>query len=361
VRRAEDKILPRDEVARICESHRAAGRRVGFTSGAFDLVHAGHADFLERARMECDVLVVGINTDESVRQYKGPDRPIVPENERAMVVAAFESVDCVFLFSERRHARNIELLRPDLYIKAGDYKQSALTSSDLVEQYGGKSLILEIRRNTSTTKILERLAAPTTASPQSPEQDAVCLDTRPAKTAPAVFVDRDGTINREVEYLHDPAAFELLPGAGEGLRRFRDMGYRVVVVTTQAGIGLGYFTKEDFYRVNQAMFRALRPFDIAIDRIYYCPHGKGDGCKCRKPDTGLIERAQKDLNIDLAHSFVIGDKTSDLETARRTGMRSILVRTGHAGGDGEYAATPDYTANDLADAAEWVLRNERGD
>lgn len=370
-----DKYLSRERVAELCGVLRREGRRIGFTSGAFDLLHAGHADFLERARGLCDLLVVGVNRDESVRRYKGPGRPVVEEEERARLVAALESVDYVFLFSERRNARNLEILRPDFYIKAGDYAKSELTSAEVVEKYGGKAVLLEIQTHTSTTDLIRRASLSRGASPEAFESPkplgggekgfpcqnrAVSLDVPPAKVAPAVFLDRDGTINREVEYLHEPERFELLDGAGDGLKRFSDMGYRIVVVTTQAGIGLGYFTKEDFYRVNRAMFRALKPFDVKIDRIYFCPHGVAEKCECRKPATALLERAREDLNLDLSHSVLVGDKTADLETARRMGMTKILVKTGHGGKDGEFDVEADYAAEDLDDAARWVLSREKG-
>jgi rfaE bifunctional protein nucleotidyltransferase chain/domain len=368
MRSPDDKFLSRERVAEICAELRRQGRKVGFTSGAFDLLHAGHADYLDRARRACDALVVGVNTDDSVRRYKGPSRPLVPEDQRARLVAALESVDYVFLFPERRNARNIELIQPDYYIKGGDYSASNLTSKDLVESYGGRLLLLEIREAVSTSKIIQQAAASLglseAASVSEPRMEigdtqSVALDARPAKKSPAVFLDRDGTINREIEYLHEPERFELLPGVGEGMRRFSDMGYRIVIVTLQAGIGLGYFTKEDFYKVNRAMFRALKPYQVVVDRIYFCPHGAGDGCACRKPGTALFERAAQDLNLDIQASVCIGDKTSDIEAGRRMGMRTILVRTGQGGGDREYDVSPDGTVESLNEAAEWVLAHER--
>jgi rfaE bifunctional protein nucleotidyltransferase chain/domain len=358
--RIADKLLDRDEVARICRELRAKGQTVGFTSGAYDLLHAGHANFLERARALCDALVVGINTDDSVRRYKGPDRPIVAERQRAELVAALEAVDYVFLFSERRNARNIELIQPDLYVKAGDYEKPGLTSTEVVERYGGEARRIDIEIPLSTTEIIERIRSGEVGRADTTGAEmCVSLDAPPAKSSPAVFLDRDGTINREIEYLHEPDRFDLLPGAGEGMRRFADMGYRIVIVTTQAGIGLGYFTMEDFYQVNRAMFRSLASFGVTIDRIYFCPHGLGEKCACRKPGSALFERARRDLNIDFSRSVCIGDKTSDLEAARRLGMTKILVRTGHAGGDGEFEVEPDFIASSLADAARWVLDRER--
>lgn len=363
MRPISEKLLSRQQVVAFCEAHRRTGKRIGFTSGAFDLLHAGHADFMARARNACDVLVVAINTDESVRRYKGPGRPIVPEQQRAELIAALESVDYVFLFSERRNAKNIELLKPDLYIKAGDYQKANLTSAEVVEKHGGKALLLEIKTQTSTTDLIRKacgsLGLTSAPATESNDQEAVSLASRPGKMSPAVFIDRDGTINEEVEYLHEPEKFTLLSGAAEGMRKFADMGYRIVIVTTQAGIGLGYFTKEDFYRVNRAMFRAVGPYGVKIDRIYFCPHSVTESCECRKPGSALFERAREDLNLDLAASVMIGDKTSDIEAGHRLGMATVLVTTGHAGKDGEYEAVPDHVAATIEDAALWMLNRER--
>lgn len=361
MRLRSEKIKSREEVASLCAEARARGKRVGFTSGTFDLLHAGHVDYLEKARQACDLLVVGVNSDASVRAYKGPSRPLVPAEQRAEVVAALECVDLVFIFPERRNKVNIQLLRPDLYIKAGDYQQSQLTSKEEVERYGGKVLLIPVTTPVSTTEILAR-AVSVQASPQAVVEvaGAVHLHRPRLKPAPAVFVDRDGTILEEVPYLHEPEKARLLPLVGEGLRRFQDMGYRIVVLTNQAGIGLGYFPVEDFYRVNSAMLGLLHQHGVRVDKVYFCPHGLAEQCECRKPGTALLRLAVEQLNVDLSHSIVIGDRTSDVETARRAGCRSILVRTGAAGQDGEYSATPDAVAESLVEAADIALEWERG-
>jgi len=355
------KIISRDELSGICAGLRREGKKIGFTSGVFDILHAGHVEYLEKARALCDVLVVGINSDASVRRYKGENRPFVPENLRAKVLAGLASVDFVFIFDERRNQQNILALRPDFYIKAGDYSPEQLTSRDVVESIGGKVVLIPVETEISTTEIIKRVirAEGGTAEQVVEKEGAVHFSRRPLKAAPAVFLDRDGTINDEMEYLHDPQKFKLLPNVLEGLKKLQDMGYRLVIVTNQGGIGLGYYTEEDFYRVNREMFRQLAPAGIKIDKIYFCPHSITEKCTCRKPNTGLIERAVADLNIDLPNSFFIGDKTIDLETGRRAGIRKILVRTGHAGTDATYSVTPDYVADDLLDAAQWMLRQER--
>lgn len=385
----QDKIKTRNEVAGIVQRARDMGLRVGFTSGVFDLVHAGHVDFLQSARQRCDLLVVGLNSDQSVKTYKGPSRPLIEEQYRLITLAGIQAVDYVFLFEERRNQVNLETLRPDFYFKAGDYEPSQLTSSGVVSAYGGKVEILPLHYSLSTTLILDRAVAAATprmtrvtdkvgisgnmasamgtdnraeersAWVYSEDQHSVFQSLKPGTSKPALFVDRDGTINTEVEYLHQPEKFCLLPGSGEGLRKFQLMGYWIIVITTQAGIGLGYFSHEDFYRVNRAMFQSLKPFDVLIDRIYFCPHSIREACQCRKPGTLLIERAVADVNIDLSHSVMIGDKTSDIMTGNRLQIKTILVRSGHGGQDKEYEADPDMTADSLSHAADMILDHER--
>ncbi|MBN2103971.1 HAD-IIIA family hydrolase [bacterium] len=357
----QDKIKTREVLAELCEDFRAQGKTVGFTSGAFDLLHAGHTDYLEKAGQLCDVLIVGVNTDASVKMYKGPDRPVVPEDQRIRTVAALESVSYAFLFDERRNQKNIEILKPDLYIKAGDYSSGTLTSKEVVEKYGGEVKLIPVEQPISTTDIIDKVTRmnENSGSQYVEQEKAVHLEQKPAKPGPAVFFDRDGTINEEVLYLHEPEQFKLLPHAIEGMKQFQDMGYRIIIITNQPGIGIGYYTKNDFFAVNRTLLSHLSKAGILVDKIYFCPHSKSVKCDCRKPGQALIERAREELNLDLSRSIMIGDRTGDMEAGRRAGMTTILVRTGFGGEDSEYPGDPDYRAKDLSDAARWVLEKER--
>ena len=329
-------------MSELCETLKKQGKTIGFTSGVFDLVHAGHVDYLEKAKNICNILIVGINSDASVRRFKEDMRPVIPEDERAVVVAGLASVDYVFIFNERRNRKNIELIKPDYYIKAGDYSKAELTSAEVVERFGGKVKLVEKKFMSSTTGIIEKISS------------AFHFPGSPPKVAPAVFLDRDGTINEEVEYLHEPEKFRFLPNVVEGVKKMQDRGYKIVVITTQAGIGLGYFSKEDFFRVNREMLRGFSEGGVTVSKIYFCPHSKSESCKCRKPGIALIERACCDLNLDISRSFIIGDKTSDIEAGKRAGAGTILVRTGFSGKDGEFDVQPDYAAEDLIDAAGYI-------
>jgi rfaE bifunctional protein nucleotidyltransferase chain/domain len=355
------KIKTRDELVPICESLRKRGKTVGFTSGAFDLLHAGHADYLEKAKALCDALVVGVNSDRSVREYKGQDRPVIPERERIKLVAALESVDYAFLFDERRNQKNIEALKPNFYFKAEDYQRESLTSAEAVERSGGEVKLIPVVESVSSTWIIEKIASSSGGTPVRwvEKEKAAHVERKPAKTAPAAFFDRDGTVIEEAEYLHEPERIRILPNALEGMKRFQDMGFRIVLITNQPGIGIGYYSKEDFYRVNRTLFKSFSEKGILVDKIYFCPHGKSEKCSCRKPEQALIQRAREELNLDLSRSVMIGDKTSDVETGRRAGMRTVLVRTGFRGEDGEYSVRPDFTAQDLLEASRMILESER--
>lgn len=184
----------------------------------------------------------------------------------------------------------------------------------------------------------------------------------------AVFLDRDGTVNVEVGYLSDLNQLRLIPGAGEAIRRLNEKGFLVVLVTNQSGIARGYFT-ESFVRETHALLeQMLRKEGAQIDGIYYCPHHPRVGnshytttCDCRKPGTGLIDRAARDLAIDVKMSFVVGDKWSDVELGQRAGARSILVRSGFAPDDPGnvrpgHLSDPDFIAHTIAEAVDWILQ-----
>jgi len=168
----------------------------------------------------------------------------------------------------------------------------------------------------------------------------------------AAFLDRDGTIIQEKEYLADPEGVELLPGALEGLRRLRDAGYALVVVTNQSGIARGLFTEDD-YRAVQARLEALLAAEgVTLDGVYHCPHHPDytGPCDCRKPGTGLFARAARELELDVGRSVAIGDRLRDVEPVLRLGGRAVLVRTGY-GAEIDVVPPEVETARNLAAAA----------
>lgn len=169
---------------------------------------------------------------------------------------------------------------------------------------------------------------------------------------PAVFLDRDGTIMEEVHYCKDPAQVRLIPGALEALRRLKAAGFLLVIVTNQSGIARGLLTQSDYAAVDARLSELLG--SGLIDSTYMCPDGPGSESKYRKPAPGMLHLAEKELGIDLARSWMVGDKESDLLAGMNAGTRTILVDTGHGRDESdEYAH---FVATDLASAAEFILR-----
>jgi D,D-heptose 1,7-bisphosphate phosphatase len=170
----------------------------------------------------------------------------------------------------------------------------------------------------------------------------------------AIFLDRDDTLIVDRGYLSDPADVTLLPGVIGAIRRFRDAGFLCILVTNQSGIGRGYFTSADMDRVNRRMQDLMGEEGAQLDAIYFCPHAPGDGCACRKPAPGMLIAAAAEWRIDLAGSFMIGDKLADVEAAKAAGVAGILLRTKRNAADSASVAGVPIFAN-LAEAASSIV------
>ena len=180
----------------------------------------------------------------------------------------------------------------------------------------------------------------------------------------AVFLDRDGTINEQMGYINHISRFKLLPKVAEAIRMLNENDYLVVVVTNQSGPARGYFPIELVHEVNRHMQRLLKNEGANVDAVYFCPHLPEDGCNCRKPKTGMIEMACRDMEIDLSRSYVVGDMCDDIELAKNAGIKGIMVKTGYGLGEIEYRLPkknikPDYIADDLFSAVTWILENDK--
>lgn len=150
-------LIERQDIAKFCEILRKGGQKVVFTNGCFDILHAGHVTYLEAAKAQGDVLVLGLNTDASVRRLKGPERPINSELDRAKVVGALKSVDYVVLFGEQTAEAVIAEVKPDIYVKGGDYTLDTLPEAKIVQSYGGKVAFIDMVEGRSTTNIINKI------------------------------------------------------------------------------------------------------------------------------------------------------------------------------------------------------------
>jgi len=183
-----------------------------------------------------------------------------------------------------------------------------------------------------------------------------------------VFIDRDGTISEEVGYVNHISRYQVYPWTAPAIRNFNEAGLKAIVVTNQAGVARGYFTEELVKRVHEKLVAEMTRAGACFDAIYYCPHHPSVGeppyrqaCTCRKPKTGMLERAAAEFGIDVSQSFVIGDRYGDIELAQNAGARSIFVLSGYGLGEYEYQRQnwkwqPDWVARDLLEASQVVLR-----
>jgi rfaE bifunctional protein nucleotidyltransferase chain/domain len=152
-----NKIVTWKELKEQVERVRGGGLKIAFTNGCFDILHAGHCQYLREARKTGDILILGLNSDASVRQIKGEKRPLVPQGERAEVVASLEVIDYVTLFDDPTPLRLIEYLRPDVLVKGGDWKEESVVGGDAVRSWGGRIVIVPLTEGISTTNIVEKI------------------------------------------------------------------------------------------------------------------------------------------------------------------------------------------------------------
>ena len=181
---------------------------------------------------------------------------------------------------------------------------------------------------------------------------------------PAVFLDRDGTICDEVGYLNHVSRLRIFPFAAAAIRKLNDARLPVIVVTNQSGIARNYFPESLVHEVHETLQAELRQEGAHIDFFYYCPHSGADACACRKPNTGMLERAAAEHGLDLGRSFVVGDRHGDVELAHNAGARSIFVRTGYGEGDlawhsADWPIQPNFVAPTLTEAVDWILEQSR--
>jgi D-glycero-D-manno-heptose 1,7-bisphosphate phosphatase len=173
-----------------------------------------------------------------------------------------------------------------------------------------------------------------------------------------VFIDRDGVINVDLigDYIKSWSEFRFEAGALEAMKALSDLGYDIIIISNQAGVGDGVFSEEALWDVHQKMLDEMERAGISVLDTYYCLHGKQAGCGCRKPATGLFEQASHDYRFDRKNTFFIGDKASDVEAGRKFGLKTIFVRTGHGKNEEKKltgALKPDHIADNLEQAVRY--------
>jgi len=336
----EDKIcLPQDLSKKLA----ALPRPLVMTNGVFDVLHRGHVSYLHRAAQLGASLLVAVNSDASARMLgKGPDRPLNAAEDRAYVLAGLASVSLLTFFDTRTPVELIRAIRPDIYVKGGDYDMETLEETRVVRSWGGQSVAIPFVDGFSTTALVQRIRQPLQPQPSLRK---------------AAFLDRDGVINKDKAYVHRWEDFEFVPGAIEGMRALQAAGYALVVVTNQSGLARGYYTEAQYQQLTAALKDELARQGVLLDGVYHCPHHPqgsvahlATDCNCRKPAPGMILQAAQELKLSLADSLLVGDKPGDIQAARaaRVGHAYLVdsgnpesVVEGQVTADGHYASLLD--------------------
>lgn len=329
------KIKSERDLLQIIKTLKGPGNIIITYNGSFDVLHVGHVRSIQEAKKQGDVLIILLNSDKSIKSYKGPNRPIIPENERAEMLAALEPVDYIVLFDDINALRILDSIKPDIHCNGADWGENCIERAT-VEKNGGKIYILKWTKDHSTTNVIKKI---------------VEVSTQP--TIKAIFIDRDGTINDNGDgYTHKTEDLKFLPGVIEGLKRLSKSDYKIIIATNQSGIGRGYFSEAQMHELHDWMIYTLQAEGIRVDAVYYCPHHPEAGCECRKPEIGMLTKAVEDLGVSLNDSWMIGDGDKDVITGRKVNMKTIKIGNRMPT---DLKLEPNFYAHDLNESADIIL------
>jgi D,D-heptose 1,7-bisphosphate phosphatase len=294
-----------------------------------------------------------------------------------------DSNSFITAFHNRPHLKNVwrqNLVNAGLYV----LEKSALTKFSESTIHNPQSTILDFGKDVFPAMVRAGEKLLGYNSPEfikdigTPERyDKICAQfvagivQRSSLATPqrAVFLDRDGTLNVDKNCLRRAEELELLPGVAEAVHELNYHGWRTVVVTNQPVIAKGFCDEAELQNIHNKLETLLGRENAFLDRIYFCPHHPEKGfpgerrelkidCDCRKPKIGMIQKAVTELNIDLKQSWLVGDTTTDLQTAKNAGLKSVLVRTGSAGRDGKFSTQPDFVFDTLTQAVDFIVRQK---
>lgn len=329
------KVLFLKELINKARAAKRQGKTIVTYNGSFDIIHSGHVQSIHEAKSQGDVLFVLVNSDKSVRSYKGPTRPIIEEKERAKMISGVEGVDYVSIFNDVTPVKILEKIKPNVHCNGSDWGKNCVERG-IVEKNGGRIHVLGWVPGLSTSKLIKRI-----------------IETHNMPIAKAVFLDRDGTINDNGSgYIYEIDKFKFLPGVIRSLKKLTKTNFKIIVVTNQSGIGRRYFSLRQYKTLTNWMLRLLKKEGILITKIYYCPHHPKKKCDCRKPKIGLFLKAVSEFGISLNDSWFIGDSESDVIAGRNANIKVIKL------GDKmpkELKLEPNYYSSSLAEAVKIIL------
>lgn len=333
------KISSEQEIIKISKKIRSLGKRIVTYNGSFDILHPGHLRSIAEAKAQGDVLIMLINSNKSIKKYKGPNRPLFGEKFRLELISSLQDVDYVSLLNDINPKRILSQIKPDIHCNGSDWGENCI-EKETVEKAGGKIHVLKWQSGYSTTNILKEI-----------------VKLYSLKTCRAVFLDRDGTVNENKSgYISKIEDFVFKPTVIAALKALSKSDFIIIIITNQSGIGRGLFSEGDFKKLNSWMLQKLKENEIRIDKVYYCPHLPDENCTCRKPKIGMLLQAVNDFGISLAQSFLIGDDERDVMMGREANIKTMKLG---AKMNSKNKLEPNIYIKDLSEAVKIILKTAK--
>jgi rfaE bifunctional protein nucleotidyltransferase chain/domain len=285
-------------------------RPLVMTNGVFDILHRGHVSYLQQASELGASLLVAVNSDSSARMLgKGPDRPLNSADDRAYVLSGLNSVDLLIFFDELTPIELIKAIRPDIYVKGGDYEIDTMEETKVVRSWGGQSIAIPFVNGFSTTALVDRIRL------------------TKGSVLKAAFLDRDCVMDKDKNSIVRSADCDFLPGAIDGMKKLQDAGFALVILSRQSGLSHEYYTEVQRQFSNKNIKQQLISHGVSLDGLCYlqdcCEGGVftiEEDNDCSKLKAGLLLQAAHDMGISLSNSVLIGEKCSYIEAAHTAGV-----------------------------------------
>ncbi len=305
--------------------------KIGAISGGFDIFHDGHKLALEFASNQVDKLFVLVNSDKSIKTYKGKQRPYNKYSKRVKLLNKEFPSNIYIQMHELIPNSLLEIIRPDIYFLSQEWSKSPVE-----------------------LKVLNEINCEIILHPQIKGISTTSLSNVEAKSNSAIFFDRDGTINEDLGYINKASLIKISKNNLQTMKKFAKLPYSLFIVTNQSGVSKKLISKKEFFEVNSQVISQIEDFGGRIDKAYYDFSSSLNPSKYRKPNIGMVLNAVKEFDISLVNSWVIGDKDSDIELGKNCNMKTIYIKNTRYKYDS--ILKPDFTVSSLHESYEIICQ-----
>lgn len=306
---------------------------IGAISGGFDILHDGHKSALEFASSQVDKLFVLVNSDKSIKTYKGKHRPYNNYSKRVKLLNKKYPGNIYIQMHELIPNSLLETIQPNIYFISEEWSNSPVE-----------------------LQVLNKINCNVIPHPQIEGISTTSLSKEEVKSNSAIFFDRDGTINEDFGYINNSSLIEISKNNLETMKKFAQLSYLLFIVTNQSGVSKKLISKKEFFEVNNQVVSQIEDFGGRVDKTYYDFSSSLNPSKYRKPNIGMVLKAVKEFDVSLVNSWVIGDKDSDIELGKNCNMKTIYIKNSKYKYDS--VLKPDFTVNSLQESYEIIYQEK---